>query len=248
MASKQMGITLEQAQQLVVLLEKDQQEQADALLSDIVNSQQDEFFTSVGRLTRDLHDSLQNFQFDPNIESLMDEQLPDARNRLQFVIQCTEDAANRTMDAVEASLPIAEQVHQQVAHIQPTWEKLMNRDLELSEFKLLCHDVDQFIRDSGQNAAHLQGLLTEVLMAQDYQDITGQVIRRVIELVQDVEKNLIDILKVFGKREESGKAADKNKLTADNIGPEGPIINPEERSDAVSGQDEVDDLLSSLGF
>src|SRR5690606_27129111 len=106
------------------------------------------------------------------------------------------------------------------------------------------HDITTFLRETGQSTAHLQGLMTEVLMAQDYQDITGQVIRRVIELVQDVETNLIELLKVFGKREESRKPADSKEVaTADGeiAGPEGPIINPEQRDDVVSGQDEVDD-------
>ncbi|RUO65823.1 chemotaxis protein CheZ [Pseudidiomarina planktonica] len=248
MASDSIRISLAQAKELVELLEQGEQAQADALLGEIVKVQHDELFASVGRLTRDLHDSLQDFHVDPRLESLMEDELPDAKNRLNYVIQRTEDAANRTMDAVEASLPIAEQMHQQVSHIQPVWDRLMSRDLELNEFKQLCHDVDSFIRDSGQHAAHLQGLMTEVLMAQDYQDITGQVIRRVIELVQDVEQNLIELLKVFAKREDSEVQADKKKAKPDNIGAEGPIIDAEQRDDVVNGQDEVDDLLSSLGF
>ncbi|PTC00870.1 protein phosphatase [Thalassospira xiamenensis] len=248
MATDSIGISLAQAQELVALLEQGKQEEADAYLGDIVKVQHDELFTSVGRLTRDLHDSLQEFHVDPRIETLMEDELPDAKNRLNYVIQRTEDAANRTMNAVEASLPIAEQMHNQVGTILPVWDRLMSNDIELSEFKQLCHDVDAFVRESGQHAAHLQGLLTEVLMAQDYQDITGQVIRKVIDLVQDVEQNLIELLKVFGKREDSSTKADKEKAKPDNIGAEGPIIDPEQRDDVVQGQDEVDDLLSSLGF
>lgn len=248
MAPKRIGISLEQAQHLVALLEQDQQQQADDYLAQLVDKQHNELFKSVGKITRELHDSLQDFNVDPRLAELMEEELPDAKNRLNFVIQRTEDAANRTMDAVEASLPIAEDMFNQVAHILPTWERLMSRDIELTEFKQLCHDVDAFVRSSAQHSSHLQGLLTEVLMAQDYQDITGQVIRRVIQLVQDVENNLIALLKVFGKPEDFTASADTKMKPKDNIGAEGPIINPEQRDDVVSGQDEVDDLLSSLGF
>jgi chemotaxis protein CheZ len=105
----------------------------------------------------------------------------------------------------------------------------------------------------------LQSLMTNVLMAQDYQDLTGQVIRRVIELVREVEDSLINLLTVFGTTDEQpgkakrseAKAAPKDieDVNVDDIsGPEGPIIDADSRDDVVSGQDEVDDLLSSLGF
>ncbi|EKE80820.1 protein phosphatase CheZ [Idiomarina xiamenensis] len=250
-------ISLAQARQLVEYLEQEKHTQANELLRTLFTEHHDELFKSVGRLTRDLHDSLQDFQIDPRLQSLTADELPDAQNRLRYVIQKTEDAANRTMDAVEASLPIADDMQQRVSDIAPTWQRLMSRQIELGEFKQLCHDVNGFIGDAGQNAQHLQGLMTEILMAQDFQDITGQVIRRVIELVQDVEKNLIELLKVFGKRSAQqvsestveNKASVDNKVTqTDQTGPEGPIINPETRQDVVQGQDEVDDLLSSLGF
>lgn len=246
-------ISIEQAKELVALLEAGNNDAANELMDQLNSHRNDKLFTSVGKLTRDLHDALQDFQVDPRILELTQDELPDAKNRLQYVISKTEDAANRTMDAVEASLPIADDMHAKVSEIQPVWERLMNREIELSEFKALCHQVDQFITESGQNASHLHGLMTEVLMAQDYQDITGQVIRRVIELVQDVEKNLIELLKLFGdldaeKSEDSATAADDKKKSATSREPEGPIIDPENRDDVVDGQDEVDDLLSSLGF
>ncbi len=98
--------------------------------------------------------------------------------------------------------------------------------------------------------------MTNVLMAQDYQDLTGQVIRRVIELVREVEDSLIHLLTVFGTTEDPN-SKQKEKIEEVQImdmdptqisGPEGPIMNAESREDVVSSQDEVDDLLSSLGF
>lgn len=245
------SISLEQARELVSLLESGEQAQADQLFLSLKDASNEGLFNSVGRLTRQLHNSLHDFQLDPRIEQLTADELPDAQNRLQYVIQRTEDAANRTMDAVEASLPLAEKLNTNLGDIAPQWEKLMSRDIELTEFKALCHQVDTFMRQASGDSSQLHSLLTEVLMAQDFQDLTGQVIRRVIELVQEVEVSLIELLKVFGdqeraraERRQDGEAPKKS----DPIGAEGPIINPEERKDVVQGQDEVDDLLSSLGF
>ena len=245
------SITLEQAQKLVSLLEAGQQKEADTYFLGLKDKSSEGLFNSVGRLTRQLHDSLSDFQLDPRIEKLTADELPDAQNRLLYVIQSTEDAANRTMDAVEASLPLADKLSTQLSEIAPDWEKLMSRDIELSEFKALCHRVDKFMKQAQGDSAHLQTLLTEVLMAQDYQDLTGQVIRRVIELVQEVEVSLIELLRVFGDQEQARAErsnTDNKKSSSSPTSPEGPVINPEERDDVVTGQDEVDDLLSSLGF
>ena len=126
----------------------------------------------------------------------------------------------------------------------------MRRDLELGEFKQLCHQLDSFMNRSQGSTVELHDLLNNVLMAQDYQDLTGQVIRRVIELVREVEDSLINLLTVFAgnEGEEPVVEQQKAKPAVNAEGPEGPIIDTESRDDVVSGQDEVDDLLSSLGF
>ena len=249
MSDKAHDISLEQAKELVSLLEEGKQQQANQLLEDVYNRRNDKLFTSVGQLTRDLHEALQDFQLDPRIVQMTEDDLPDAQNRLQYVIQKTEDAANRTMDAVEACLPMADDMHQRVESVMPVWNRLMSNDIEINEFKSLCHQVDDVLKRCGENMPQVHGLMTEVLMAQDYQDITGQVIRRVIQLVEDVEKNLIELLKIFGK-EEARREAEKTESSKQKNASEaeGPIIDADKRDDVVGGQDEVDDLLSSLGF
>lgn len=247
-------INLEQAKLLVSYLEQGQQDKADKLILEAANKEQSELFAEVGKLTRQLHESLKNFELDTRLADLTTEALPDAKQRLNYVMEMTENAANKTMDAVEASLPLAQQLSDDIAHIKPTWERLMSRDIQLGEFKVLCHDIDKFMQSSPERTDELQSLMTNVLMAQDYQDLTGQVIRRVIELVREVEDSLINLLTVFGTSDEGSLKTkrtekpvvekDPNELT----GPEGPIIDAEMRDDVVTGQDEVDDLLSSLGF
>ncbi|WP_372762951.1 protein phosphatase CheZ [Pseudoalteromonas sp.] len=247
-------ITLEQARQLVTFLENGEQQHADQLLVEIASQERSHLFAEVGKLTRQLHDSLTDFELDTRLTDLTTDAIPDAKKRLNYVIEMTESAANKTMDAVEASLPIAQQLADEIAHIKPTWDRLMSREIELGEFKRLCHSIDKFMNNSHHKTDELQLLMTNVLMAQDYQDLTGQVIRRVIELVREVEESLIHLLTAFAAQDENDantvaqqKTANPN-VAATLAGPEGPIIDKESRNDVVSDQDEVDDLLSSLGF
>ncbi|GAB5380269.1 MAG: protein phosphatase CheZ [Aliiglaciecola sp.] len=247
-------LSLDDAKKLVELLESGENQAATELLEEASLTDSVELFAEVGKLTRQLHDSLNSFQLDPRISNLAIEDIPDAQSRLTYVIETTEKAANTTMDAVESSMPIAEKLHVGIAKILPEWKKLMNRQLELGEFKTLCYELDTLLEDSSADTVKLNELLTEVLMAQGYQDLTGQVIRRVIELVKEVEDSLVHMLTVFGAPETAGllskvdEKPNKSETQTDKVKAEGPIIDADSRDDVVSGQDDVDDLLSSLGF
>lgn len=249
-------ITLEQARQLVFFLENGEQDKANQLILETASQEQSQLFAEVGKLTRQLHEALKSFELDTRLTDITTDAIPDAKKRLNYVMEMTENAANKTMDAVEASLPLAQEIADEIADIKPTWDRLMNREIELGEFKSLCHSIDKFMNSSHHKTDELQMLMTNVLMAQDYQDLTGQVIRRVIELVREVEESLIHLLTAFAAQGEVEPAqlTEQPEETEDSIvaqtlaGPEGPIIDKESRNDVVSDQDEVDDLLSSLGF
>jgi chemotaxis protein CheZ len=238
-------ISLEQAKELVALLENEQQQEADILVKDIYESQTNPMLQEIGELTRDLHESIKQFSVDERISELANDEIPDARDRLQYVIEKTEIAANKTMDAVDRCMPIADSLHEGLLEVRPQWNELMHGRIELTEFKALCHRIDNILSQVEGNSSELRGQLTEILMAQDFQDLTGQIITRVINLVNEVESRLLEILKAFSASQLDESANNKKKASTD---PEGPILNPHEREDAVSSQDEVDDLLSSLGF
>ncbi|EJL6264959.1 protein phosphatase CheZ [Vibrio cholerae] len=238
-------ISLEQAKELVQLLEQGQQSEANRLLTDVYESTNNPMLKEIGMLTRDLHESLKNFHIDDRFSEIATDEIPDARERLQYVIQKTEVAANKTMDAVDRCMPIADKLHESLLLIRPEWNGLMNGRIELMHFKSLCHRIDDLLSQVEGDSSELRGELTEILMAQDFQDLTGQIIKRVINVVNEVEKRLVEILTVFSAAQKEQKA---DKATVSSIEPEGPILNPHERIDAVSSQDDVDDLLSSLGF
>lgn len=237
-------ITLGQAKELVELLNAGEQAQADDLIRDISSPIQKELFDEVGRLTRQLHSAIADFHVDSRLIELANTEIPDAKERLTYVIDMTEQAANKTMDAVEECLPLADALSSQIQAVKPAWDKLMRRELELDDFKSLCHDIQLFIERSEPDSSRLKALLNQILLAQDFQDLTGQMIRRVIDLVREVESSLVSLLTVFGDQPE---VEDPDAVRTD-VEAEGPIINAEKRQDVVTGQDEVDDLLSSLGF
>ncbi|MDN3697862.1 MULTISPECIES: protein phosphatase CheZ [Vibrio] len=238
-------ISLEQAKQLVQLLENDEQQEANLLVKNIYEGSDNLMLQQIGSLTRDLHSSLTQFNLDERMSEIANDEIPDARDRLQYVIDKTEVAANKTMDAVDRCLPIADNLHECLVQVRPQWNELMHGRIELSEFKALCHRIDSLLVQVEGDSTELRGQLTEILMAQDFQDLTGQIIRRVITLVAEVEGRLVEILTVFGT---SPTTEEPNKEKKSSTEAEGPILNPEEREDAVASQDDVDDLLSSLGF
>lgn len=239
-------ISLEQARQLVTLLENGEQQQADDLVKSIHSAPSEPMLQEIGELTRDLHEAIKQFHIDERFSQLANDEIPDARDRLQYVIENTEMAANKTMDAVDRCMPIADSLHDGLLQVRPQWNQLMHGKIDLTEFKSLCHRIDNLLGQIEGNSSELRSLLTDILMAQGFQDLTGQIIGRVIELVNEVETRLVDILTVFGQNQLDEEVSNNKKKVSTEA--EGPIINPLERSDAVSSQDEVDDLLSSLGF
>ena len=246
-------ISLENAKKLVILIENGDNQEARELIDSASGQNSVELFAEVGKLTRQLHDSLNNFQLDPRLINMANEDIPDAQTRLNYVIDATEEAANKTMDLVDSCMPVAEKLHNGVVNLLPQWNKLMTRELQLGEFNILVKEMDSFLKDESDESAKLTGLLNEVLMAQGYQDLTGQIIRRVIELVKEVEDNLVYMLTMFGgieSKDEVRVVEKPNKFEneADMVMAEGPILDADSREDVASNQDDVDDLLSSLGF
>lgn len=240
------NVSLEQAKLLVEYLETDQQDKANELIAEIQNPINSELFAEIGKLTRQLHDSLNNFQLDTRLNDLATADIPDAKERLNYVISRTEEAANKTMDAVESIFPVVDNIQEQIRVVNPLWHKLMHNELDIGEFKTLCRDIDVLLKTTEKDTSRVHSLMTDVLMAQDFQDLTGQVIRKVIDLVREVEESLINMLTAFGISSEEVNEQHLPKV-GDNL-VEGPIVNIESRTDVVSDQDDVDDLLSSLGF
>jgi chemotaxis protein CheZ len=158
----------------------------------------------------------------------------------------TQNAADKTLSAVEESLPACEGLHAEALSLQEQWRKFQNRELNAQQFRDLARLIDGFLGNAEQKSSLIRANLNQVLMAQDFQDLTGQVIKRVIKLVEDVESNLVNLIRISSQKVTPSAEAHIAKLG--DIAPEGPQVPGIKMASAVSGQDEVDDLLSSLGF
>ena len=236
---------LDCAKQLVQEIESGNREAVLQLMGEISSARDYDLFQSVGKLTRNLHDTVcsigsENELFDSN-------EFPDARERLNHVIQLTEDSANTTLTIVEDSIPLVQKSGDNAAALSGRWDKLVNREMSLENFKELSNDIKSYLDGAQTLADDLQAELTKVLMAQGFQDLTGQLIKQVIKLVDDVESRLIDLVSQTGGAFEnkSGDGAQQDKEKA--LAGEGPAL-PSKTEGVVKSQDDVDDLLASLGF
>lgn len=226
---------------LLATLERGDEEGANEVLDDLTRIRESEIYKEMGKLTRELHDAITAFGMDEQLSNLAQSEIPDARQRLRHVIDMTDQAAHRTLTAVEESLPLCEELESRSIVLQDDWKRFKQRDMDLDEFKQLAQRLDTFFDSNSGDAGKIKEYLTNVLMAQDFQDLTSQIIKKVIKLVEEVESNLVEIIKLTGAKD---TGANRQKKQDELAGPVVPGVNEAE----INNQDDVDDLLSSLGF
>ena len=244
------------ARELVESLEKGRFGDAVQLIHQLNQTRDRGLYQEVGKLTRELHSAIVNFQIDPRSPKAEEvSQITDATERLEYVVRLTENAANRTMDLVEQSTPVVHGLAEEARTVRADWQRFMRREVDAGEFRELVKRVDGFLQRSESDATAISAHLNDILLAQDYQDLTGQVIKRVTALVTDVESNLLKLVlmasqvdRFAGIQHDPESLLNEKNTEKDLSRGEGPQIHADKREDVVSGQDDVDDLLSSLGF
>lgn len=230
---------------LLESMEKGELVDSKEILDELTQIRESDLYNEMGKLTRELHDAIQNFGLDDQIVNLAEEEIPDARSRLHHVIHMTDQAANRTLGAVEESIPLCEGLEKRSSELHQQWQRFRQRDMDVTEFRELSTKLGRFFEENTADAGKIHASLNDVLMAQDFQDLTSQIIKRVIGLVEDVESNLVNLITLAGTMP-NAPGADKEKDKKEGLA--GPVVPGVNTEDTVSGQDEVDDLLSSLGF
>lgn len=196
-------------------------------------------FASLGQMTRELHDTLRELGHDQGLGEAA-RKIPDARQRLSYIVQMTEQAASRALNAIEIAKPIQDTLQSQSEALSGRWEQVFANQLSAEDFKKLATDTHAFLSTMPQQTSATNEQLTEIMMAQDFQDLTGQVIKKVVELVENLETQLLRVL-IEAKPPELQVEAPEGMLN-------GPVINTAGRNDVVTSQSQVDDLLESLGF
>ncbi|KPC53104.1 protein phosphatase CheZ [Amantichitinum ursilacus] len=193
-------------------------------------------FTQIGQLTRKLHDTLRELGLDKSLEKAAS-QIPDARDRLSYVANMTEQAAERTLNALDAAKPLQDGISDTAKALSGDWDKLFAKQLSVDEFKQLVARTRTHLTQTQTSSDQISSQMLEIMMAQDFQDLTGQVIKKILTMSKEMETHLLEFLLTFSPQ----GARDEGLLN-------GPVVNTEGRTDVVTNQEQVDDLLESLGF
>lgn len=197
-------------------------------------------------LTCNLRNALDRFRFDARLNDLTSKEMPDARHRLNHVLKLTDEAAHRTLDLVEQSGPPAERTAREAAALVDSWARFRARKIAPAEFQSMAQRMDSFLSAACADSDTVRANLAEVLLAQGYQDLTGQIIRGVITLVIEVEKTLAELTRLARGEMASVSTAEEYVRDKRRTGPALPGIDP--KADIVNDQGDVDDLLSKLGM
>ncbi|HEV3431797.1 MAG TPA: protein phosphatase CheZ [Paraburkholderia sp.] len=215
----------------------------------------DRILARIGQLTRTLRDSMRELGLDKHVERAA-EAVPDARDRLRYVANMTEQAAERVLSAIEVAKPMQEKLEADAKVLSARWATWYGAPIGREEVRALMDDTRQFLDVVPQTTTATNQQLLEIMLAQDFQDLTGQVIKKIMDVVYLIEQQLLTVLveNIAPERREqfAATAAALAEVQASTGSPEGllngPQINPEGKADVMQDQAQVDDLLASLGF
>jgi chemotaxis protein CheZ len=191
-----------------------------------------EVFQQIGAITRQLHDTLTQLGVMSRLRSAADG-LPDARSRLNYIANKTGEAANKVLNSVDH----AKAEHARIARATRDMAERIVADPVRA---VASGSLFNFVQDIEAATSRIDAHLTDIMMAQDFHDLTGQVVTKVVTLASDLEDSLVKLLLQAAPPEQAHKA--------EAVVLHGPVVDPEGRTDVVANQGEVDDLLASLGF
>ena len=200
---------------------------------------QEAVFNRIGHMARALHDTLGQLGYDKLLEKTMTA-LPDAKDRLAYVANLTEQAACRVLNATDIARPLQDRLLKASTGLHSRWDKAFAGELSPDEFRALSLETRAFLGQVASDSRTTNAQLMDIMMAQDFQDLTGQVIKRILHAAQLLESQLLQVLI------ESAPPTVNVERASSLMN--GPIIDGKSRDDVVTSQEQVDDLLESLGF
>jgi chemotaxis protein CheZ len=196
-------------------------------------------YTRLGGIVRMLHDSLRELGYDRSLSDVAS-QITDAQGRLEHVAALTEQAANKVLNAVDTSMPEQDALSKKAKDMENRWALLFEGKLSIDEFKALAGDAKQFAATVMEATEAEKARLLEIMMAQDFQDITGQLIKKIVVITSQAEHELALLLRDNAPPEVKAALAAENKPAEIMSGPSAP--------GTAMAQDAVDNLLADLGF
>ncbi|MFL6709570.1 MAG: protein phosphatase CheZ [Massilia sp.] len=198
-----------------------------------------EVLSRIGHMTRSLHDSLRGLGLDKLIEKAASD-IPDARDRLDYVARLSEQAAQKVLNATDEANPLQDGIDRSAQALSADLRAALAVPTGEADWRALAERSIAELDAARSAASATKGYLMDIMMAQDFQDLTGQVIGKVTTIAQNLEQQLVQMLVDFAPAEV--------KREFDNSLMNGPQINPTGSADVVANQGQVDDLLDSLGF
>ena len=235
-------------QSLDVAIKSNDEEAICHIVGDLTTLRESSLYQELGMLTREIHDSITSFGNDERIAQLANEDIPDSKERLNFIVTKTDEAAHRTMAAAEEAMAVMNGLSVDAVTVLNRWSQFRNRELSKDEFTSLSDQITQFFESVVVQSSTVNKQMTDIMLAQDYQDITGQMIQQVVTMVKEVEEKLVRLVAITGLAD-APPASKKEESKAVNgeiaVGPQLPNV---DKKIVVSSQSDVDDLLASLGF
>lgn len=195
-------------------------------------------FVRVGMLTRNLHDTLRQLGYDKDVEQAVGS-LPDARARLDYIATLTGKAAERVLGAAERAKSEQDKTLATTRELHSKWAAL-DANADPASVQALGRETQAYLAGNMDRHTRVDEELTEIILAQDFHDLTGQVIQRVTRLAQSLEEQLVKLLL------DASPPSQRKEVLENTLA--GPVISGAGRDDVVTSQGQVDDLLESLGF
>ncbi|WFR78515.1 protein phosphatase CheZ [Janthinobacterium rivuli] len=205
--------------------------------ADPVDQSDKPMFERLGGIVRLLHDSLRELGYDKALTEASS-QIVDAQDRLEYVATLTEQAANKVLNTLDEGMPAQDVLSKKAKDMDGRWTALFDGKLSLEEFKALAGDSRQFAQAVAEATEAEKARLLEIMMAQDFQDITGQLIKKVVNITKTVENELAQLLR------DNAPAEVREKLAQKPV----PLMQGPSVPSVALDQDNVDDLLADLGF
>lgn len=212
----------------------------------INDARHDAMYQQIGKITRGLHQAINKLELANSGNDSAEER--DVQARVGYVINLTQDAANKTMDLAEGATPIAGELGSASKELRADWLKLKNRELSAEEFRQLYKRIDDFLAYSEDKSNQLHMTLTDIVVTQGYQDLSGQVLQKIVNMLNATESDLVNLLSMAAQMQDGAYIEDAELAVLQeekDILAEGPLP---DSSSTLKDQGEVDDLLSSLGF
>jgi len=212
-----------------------------------VMTEEDAMLNRIGSVTRNLHDNLAGLGLDKILDEVA-QNMPDARDRLDYVTQKTKEAAEKVLNATDVAIPIQESFQEDIKQLEQKLTEIQAKPTLKSGYDQGVKDTLAFLATANEKSDQTKALLLEIMMAQDFQDLTGQVVQRITNLAQTIENQLVQVLLDFSPEDKKANLAHKSAQGNDGDSlMNGPQIN-QEAENIVTNQEQVDDLLDSLGF